>query len=1161
MTKTNIYSLGGTVQASKGIYISRKADETLLELCKQGEFSYVLTSRQMGKSSLMINTASGLKKADIKSVIIDLTKIGTQVTVEQWYLGLLLEIEEQLMLDTDIAKWWQKNDNLGFTQRLSKFFQNILLEEVKTSVVIFIDEIDTTLSLDFTDDFFAVIRYLYVARAENSKFERISFVLIGVATPGNLIHDLKRTSFNIGKLVDLTNFTFEEAKPLAEGLGLPKEEAEKLLNYALKWTNGQPFLTQKLCKLIVASNDGIPEDNQELWLENLVAKCIIESWKKQDEPQHLRTIRDRILNQERRAGRLLSTYQKILEIGGIEVDSSSEQIELRLSGLVIEYKGKLRVYNRIYELVFNLDWVEKQLSILRPYAQAFKSWVASNCQEESYLLRGQALEDAKAWAADKDLSDLDFKFLTACQELEKSQVQVELDAQRQANESLSQGQRQKRRQIRIGMIVFISSLIVSALAVREAFKFRQQAEGALKDARYSKLKAANSESKALFALNDSLGALIASVKAGKILREIEKSEEEVPSEIKNETLSRLQPALYSAQEINRIEGHKSIVWEVSLSSDGLKIASASDDKTLKLWNRAGKLLQSFKGHDSRVYSVSFSPDSKKLASAGDDNTLKLWKLDGTLLKTFKGHNRKVLSVKFSPDGTKLISASNDKTVKLWNLDGTLLNTFNDHTATVYDVDFSPDGKTIASSSFDRKIKIWDINGKLLKTLNHQDWVFAVSFSPDSKKLASAGRNKKVKIWKLDSNNLPLDLPHSGEVLDVNFSSDGKKIVSSSDDKTIKIWKSDDGTLIKTLKGHDNAIRSVKFNNPDNRTVVSSSDDGTIRLWNGESNFINTLPHSYWVRKVIFSPNGQMIATASDDSQVKIWSNKGKFLKSLRGVLVRNGLSFSPDSQMIATGDTSNTIKIWNLDTTLHKTLKSHNGWVYDVNFSPNGNILASASGDKTVKIWNIKGKLLKTLKGHKDAVNRVSFSPDGKKLASASDDQTVKIWKLDGTLLKTLSGHDAQIFDVNFSPDGKTIASAGADETIKLWKYDGTLQTTFKGHKESVRSVTFSPDGKRLVSASEDYTVKLWSYDGTLLETLENHSNKVRSVNFSPDGKILASASDDKTVILQSIDKQDLNFENLLNSACEWLDDYLNNMSNEDKKLCDDIPVNKEVNK
>ena len=249
MAQANIFSVGGTVQASKGIYLSRQADQKLLQLCQQGEFIYILTSRQMGKSSLMISTASELKKTGVKSVIIDLTKIGTQVTVEQWYLGLLLEIEEQLMLDTDVEEWWEANDNVGVTQRLSNFFQDVLLEEVTSGVVVFVDEIDTTLSLDFTDDFFAAIRYLYVARAQDDQFERLSFVLIGVATPGDLIRDSRRTPFNIGQRLDLTDFTVDEAMPLAEGLGLAREPAQQLLKWVLEWTGGHPYLTQRLCRL------------------------------------------------------------------------------------------------------------------------------------------------------------------------------------------------------------------------------------------------------------------------------------------------------------------------------------------------------------------------------------------------------------------------------------------------------------------------------------------------------------------------------------------------------------------------------------------------------------------------------------------------------------------------------------------------------------------------------------------------------------------------------------------------------------------------------------------------------------------------------------------------------------------------------------------------
>ena len=194
----NIYTTGGTVQAGGGIYLSRAADDELLQLCREGQFAYVLTPRQMGKSSLMVNTAQRLEAEGVTSLIIDLTKIGTEVTPEQWYLGLLTEMDETLMFETDIFEWWEQHNKLGVTQRLTKFFEEVLLREVTGRIAVFVDEIDTTLSMGFTDDFFIAIRYFYVARSQKEDFKRLSFVLIGVASPGDLISDPQRTPFNVG---------------------------------------------------------------------------------------------------------------------------------------------------------------------------------------------------------------------------------------------------------------------------------------------------------------------------------------------------------------------------------------------------------------------------------------------------------------------------------------------------------------------------------------------------------------------------------------------------------------------------------------------------------------------------------------------------------------------------------------------------------------------------------------------------------------------------------------------------------------------------------------------------------------------------------------------------------------------------------------------------
>ncbi|MBD2770616.1 CHASE2 domain-containing protein [Iningainema tapete] len=360
MDEANIYTVGGTVQAGGGIYISRQADEELLKLCRERVFAYVLTPRQMGKSSLMVRTAEKLAEEDIQSIIIDLTQLGVQVTAEQWYLGLLTIIEGVLMLDTDVVQWWQAHTHLGFTQRLTLFFQKVLLVEVASPVVIFVDEIDTTLSLNFTDDFFAAIRYFYVARSLEPEFRRLSFVLIGVATPSDLIRDAKRTPFNIGQRVDLTDFTFEEAKPLADGLGLPKDEAKQVLRWVLKWTGGHPYLTQRLCSII-------REQGKSRWskadVDSVVRSTFLGAMSKQD--NNLQFVRDMLTKRAPDIEGVLTTYREICR-GKRSVSDEEQSIvksHLKLSGVVRLENARLCVRNPIYEKVFDDKWLKDILPV------------------------------------------------------------------------------------------------------------------------------------------------------------------------------------------------------------------------------------------------------------------------------------------------------------------------------------------------------------------------------------------------------------------------------------------------------------------------------------------------------------------------------------------------------------------------------------------------------------------------------------------------------------------------------------------------------------------------------------------------------------------------------------------------------------------------------
>lgn len=1046
------YVVGGTMRPDAQSYVRRNADEELYTGLLENEFCHVLTARQMGKSSLMLRTATRLRESGIGVAALDLTGIGTNLSPEQWYSGLIVQMGDRLNLEDELLEFWQANVSLGPMQRWVSAIRKVILPSHPRRLAIFIDEIDAVASLKFsTDEFFAGIRECYNLRNEDAEINRLTFCLLGVASPSDLIRDTRTTPFNVGRRIELNDFTKEEALPLATGLGQSAAENQALLERVFYWTNGHPYLTQRLCKEVSEnctqnSLHDIDESVEQMFF----------SKRAREYDDNLIFVRERILRSDADVTALLNLYSRVRQRKKVADDDSQPLASiLRLSGITCAQNGKLHVRNRIYDRVFNGEWIKANLpgaegrrqraafrrgvirttGIAALILTAMAALAITAVRQRNLALKQAVINNKLLYMARMKLASQEYDNANIARVdslLKETTPQVGEDdlrgfewflfwryAHLEAMRIQEPGQIASVNFFGGDDTIAVAEVIHTMTQQRREYRIKLFDRGLKKENKSFPLPAGTNFDIAVFSPDDRYIATDAPDKSVVVWD------------------------LSSQRQVHRFPGSGEPVLSVTFAPDGKSLAAAFYKGTFKVWDlNSGR--QRFEGHSqlSRP-SVALSADGKHLAVAMTEYATQMLDVDtGKSLRSFLFPKGPPSLIFFSPEGSKLFATTSDGLIYSCDIRiGELLDFKETHSNEVVSFSFSPDGKTLATGSIDRTLKLWDVaTGKLLRTIRgHGGWVISVNWSADGRYLLSGDRDGLIKVWDLDTNEMP-------------------------------VWSQQKAS----------SVFATTFTPKNELIAMGRHIDGNLALWNlSTGRGLGILGPVGTVTSAAFSKDGKLIAVAAEP-QIKIYrAGSGRLISSLEAPAVDvYSLEFSPDGKTLLSGDRQGNVLISDVYTGGTKVRLNSGNMYYRAVFSPDGKQIASADQDGKIRIWDVASvTTIKILNGHTGGVVRlIGFSPDGRLLATAADDNTLKIWEAaSGKEIGFVHSDFVQRFA--FSPDGKRLVTASFDGAVIVWDVIGmqeviTLQR--QGKAPSPSSVSFSQDGLTLAVSDENGAVRVW---------------------------------------------------------------------------------------